>query len=268
MQERIYSKQSIVGRLTTELINSGKKMYPDAGARFYGCSSVILQDNTYQTTVFLYDDITQAEVDEIDIVVNAHIPIPLPPPVSVVTPTDPDNKPYVRAEPRPLGCTTVFTCNGDFLGSGSIPPVIGGGDRVEWNAANAGEWVTVGDVKRKTIDLVFCDTVYLRGGHIFSPHSPRGANVSFQVMCPPNGYYMNLGQVKVNTTGDWLKVDENVVKAPLAHGEEPFLLDSFTASNGLPSGYRLRFVIEIPVAEVDCFGNILLLIYRERSVVV
>jgi hypothetical protein len=265
MINRTYDKRCEVGRLSQEIVASGKPVYPDTGARFYGCNCDQV-DGSYVTTVMLFDDITQAETDAIDALVAAHIPIPLPTPTQ---PVDAENKPYVRSEPRPLSCTTIFVGAGDKLQDSEGPAIIGGGNRIVWNAKNAGEFTTVGaptGFKRKVIDLVFCDEIYMRAGYIFAACEVEDY-LDLYVMCPPGWPYSDGTQMKYNTTGDYLAIDRNVVHFPLNSGNSGVCLDSGTASQAVPAGYVVRAVITIPEDDIDCSGSAILMMYRARTVV-
>jgi len=75
IQEK-YDKLVNGQRLQNEIIAAGLPMYPAEGARFYG----VVTNNSAEgdeAVVMCYDDITQEEVDTIDVVVAAHIPIPV-----------------------------------------------------------------------------------------------------------------------------------------------------------------------------------------------
>jgi len=84
MINKTYDKKCDVGKLQSEIIATGYPVYPNAGARFYGCNCDQQTDNSWVTTVMCYDDISAGEVTAIDAIVAAHIPIPLPsPPIDV-----------------------------------------------------------------------------------------------------------------------------------------------------------------------------------------
>ena len=262
MINKTYDKKCDVGKLQSEIIATGYPVYPNAGARFYGCNCDQQTDNSWVTTVMCYDDISAGEVVTIADIVANHIPTPV---VVVPTPIDDEGKPYVRAEPRPLNTTTLFTGSGDILD----PAEIGAGAKIIWDARIDGEFTTVGapdGFKQKTIDLFFCDEVYVRAGYIFS-NCEYDDYLDLYTMCPPTGYYSDGTNYLQNNTGDYIAIDHNVVRCPLNLGSSGLCLDSGTSSRAIPVGYPIRAVITMPVADVTCFGSAMLMIYRARTVV-
>jgi hypothetical protein len=77
MVTKEYAKQSDAGRLSSEIVASGKPKYPDAGFRFYGVN-VYVDTGAYVTQLLFADDITAGEIAAVDAIVAATIPIPLP----------------------------------------------------------------------------------------------------------------------------------------------------------------------------------------------
>jgi hypothetical protein len=265
MINKTYQHQSDAGRLTSEIIASGKTQYPTTGFRFYGVNTGVT-DGQYYTELMFADDITQQEITEVDAIVAATVPVPLPQPV---TPVDSENKPYVRAEARPLNCTTIFTGSGDKFEDSNGPAEIGGGTRITWDSSIPGDFTPVGapvGTMQKTIDLLFLDTVYLRAGIVFS-NCEYEDYLDLYVMAP-NGYpyIKNDGTPAQNLTGSPIAIEHSVVKFPL-HVAGHMTLDSGTASGGIPSGYIVRAVITIPDDDVDCKGSAILMMYRPRTVV-
>lgn len=265
MITKTYDKKCDAGRLTSEIIAAGFVQYPNTGYKFFG-ASVYQVDAAWKTQVDLTDAVTQQEEAQIDTIVANSQDVPLPVPVQ---PIDSDDKPYVRAEPRPLSCTTIFTGSGDKLEDSEGPAVIGGGNRIVWNAKNSGEFTTVGaptGFKQKIIDLVFCDEIYMRAGYIFANCEVEDY-LDLYVMCPPGWPYSDGTQLRYNTTGDYLAIDHNVVHFPLNSGNSGICLDSGTASQPVPAGYVIRAVITIPEDDVNCSGSAILMLYRRRTVV-
>jgi hypothetical protein len=208
------------------------------------------------------DDITQQEITEVDAIVAATVPVPLPQPTQ---PLDPDDKPYVRAEPRPINCTTIFTGAGDTLS----PASIGTGPRITWDASVQGEFTTQGapsGCMQKTIDLVFCDSIYMRAGYVFTDCEWEDY-LDLYIMAP-NGYpyRKNDGTPAQNLTGSPLAIEHSVVRFPLNLGGR-IMLDSQTASQEIPSGYIIRAVITIPENDTTCKGSAILMMYRPRTVI-
>jgi len=187
-------------------------------------------------------------------------------------PHDAENKPYVRAESRPLDCTTCFTTCGDLPAQGSIPPVIGGGDRLDWDASVSEQWTTEGapsGMKQRKVDIQFCDSIWLKEGTVYFNNGPKGGYVDMEVLCPPGGYYMYLGEVKLNDTGDWLVVNHYVIKSTI-EGDAPMgdELNTETCSEEIPSYMKFRMTITIPTSDVNSHGVVQMEVYRKRTVVV
>lgn len=269
MKTETYPKQCEAGRLTQEIVSAGMVIYPNEGYRFYGCSVTTLQDNSWLTTVHIADDFTVEELDTLSALVEDHIPIPLPEPVQ---PTDPDNKPYVRAESRPIDCTTVFTTVGDSMPQGSIPGVIGGGNRMEWDASQSGEWTTDGapeGMKKKVIEIQFCDSVWIKEGTVYYKNAEKGSYIDMRLLCPPGGYYMYLTQVQQNTGEDDLEIDHYIRKHPV-QGDVPMgdELNTETCSQEMPNYIKMELTITIPATDESSFGYVELELYRKRTVII
>lgn len=264
MINRQYQKRCDVERLTQELITSGKPVYPTAGARFYGINCDEISGN-YVTTIMLYDDITQQETDAIDVLVTNHIPIPLPEPVPFLK--DADGKLWTKTESRPLSCTTVFTCSGDIIGA---TPSIGTGARMQWDAS-VDTFITDGcpsGYKKKSVEIQFCDSVWIKEGTIYYLSALKNSYIDLELICPNGGYYMYLGQVCQNTTGNDLVVDHYVCKHP-CQGDVPMgdELNTETCSQEMPNYLKVRMTITVPVADVLSYGYVEVELYRQRSVV-
>lgn len=261
MINKTYQKRCDVGRLTQEIITSGKPMYPTANARFYGvnCDEI---DGNWVTTVMLFDDITQQETGEVDALVASHIPTPLPESDPFLR--DSDNKLWVKSESRPLNCTTVFTCNGDTLGA---TPSIGTGPRMEWDAS-VDTFVTNGNFKSKVVEVQFCDSIWLKEGTIYYMGCMKGTKLNMELICPNGGYYMYMGQVYQNTTGHDIEVDHYVMNHP-CQGDVPMgdELNTETCSQEMPNYLKIRMTITLPVADVLSYGYMEMEVYRQRSVV-
>ena len=252
MITRTYQKLCDAGRLQQEIIDSGKLVSPSVGARFYGISVNYAEGGVAETNIFLFDDITQQEISEIDTLVTNHIPTPLPhqPDPKV----DDSGKLYVRPETRPIDCTTIFTTRGDTLS----PASIGTGNKVTWDASQSGEFSTDGapsGFKQKVIDIVFCDPIYLSAGAIFFLNGSYGSYLKAEVIMPDTGQ------------GEY-ELDHFVVEWPIL-GDAPSgsTIDSQTISSELPSGVIMRFTVVLPTDDVTSQGTVGLKIYRARTVV-
>lgn len=268
MLERKYSKRCDSGRLTLELINAGYPMDPNPSARFYGVLVNQLIEGNWETIILCYDNLTDPEKAGFDAIVVVHIPTPLP---VVEQPKDEYGKPYVRAESRPLACTTYFTSCGDTLGAS---PVIGSGNRLAWNASVSEGWVNdengaPSGMKQFSIIVQFCDSIWLKEGALYYMNCSKGSYGDMEVLCPHGGYYMYLGQVYQNTTGYDLVVDHYLMKHPL-QGDVPMgdELNTESCSQELPSYLKFRFTVTVPEADVTSYGAMELEMFRCRTVVI
>jgi len=269
MQTKDYTKQCNVERLSQEIEAVGLPQHPKDGARFYGVTSVVLPDASWLTTVLFYDDITAEEISTVDGVVDIHVPTPI---IDPEEPHDAENKPFVRAESRPLSCTTCFTTCGDLLAQGSIPPMIGGGNRLEWDASDGDQWSTDGapdGMKQRKVTIQFCDSIWLKEGTVYFNNGKKGSYVDMEVICPHGGYYMYLGEVMQNLTGDDLVVNHYVIKSPI-DGDAPMgdELNTETCSEEIPSYMKFRMTVTVPTSDVDSYGSVQMEVYRKRTVVV
>ena len=264
MQSKIYNKQTDAGRLTSEIIASGKSQYPTVGFRFYGVT-VSIDNGVWTTEVCFADNITADEIAAVDVIVNNSIPVELP--VESEFLKDSSGKLYVRSESRPLDCTSYFTSCGDLIGSS---PVIGGGDRLEWDAS-VDTFFTEGvptGFKRKYIDIQFCDPIYVKDGSVYGMGLSKGSYLDLVLICPPNDYFLYFGAGMQNTSSDWLIVDHYVLKYPMI-GDNPagHTLNTETCSQALPPNFKIRMIVTVPVADTTSYGYALLKMYRQRTVV-
>ena len=273
MIERHYSKGTDCARLSKEIVDAGMPVWPDTGARFYGIIETSYP--TIDTMIMLYDNITQNEIDSIDAIVAAHIPVPLPDEVKEITiagtSLDASGKLYTRSESRPLDCTTVFTTCGDTNGG---TPNIGAGPRLAWDASVSAGWVddqngAPDGMKQFSVIIQFCDSIWLKEGSLYYMNCMKGSYADMTVLCPNGGYYMYLGQVYQNTTGDDLTVDHYLMKHPLQDsvpmGDE---LNTETCSQELPSYLKFKWTITVPESDATSYGYMELEMYRRRSVVI
>lgn len=273
---KVYQKLCVGQRLQHEIVDAGLPLDPNPGARFYG----VLTDSSAEgdrTIVVFYTDITANEIAVVDGVVDAHIPIPWPPDESPTkveidgVPKDAGGKLFTRAESRPLDCTTVFTTCGDTNGAN---PLIGNGPRLCWDASVADGWLddqngAPDGMKQFAVTIQFCDSIWLKEGTIYYMNATKGSYADMQVVCPNGGYYMYLGQVYQNTTGNDLVVDHYLYKHPLQDdvpmGDE---LNTETCSQELPSYLKYKFTVTVPESDVTSYGYMEIELYRRRSVVI
>ena len=111
-----------------------------------------------------------------------------------------DGRPLVRADTRPLGTMTVFTCIGDDSTS------IGGGVSLKWDFSTDDDLYTGPEVpsgyKCKQLLLSFHCPVYMKDGSMYFFDAPWGSYVQMSVAIPPGQYYPNpAGQIPAAALG-------------------------------------------------------------------
>jgi len=187
----------------------------------------------------------------------------------ILTKLDEEGRPFIRAESRPLNCTTWFTSRGDTLGE---TPSIGTGDRLEWDASISEDWTTDGcpsGFKKKEIMIQFVDSIWIKDGTLYYMDVKKGSYIDMEVICPNGGYYMYLGELQQNLTGDDLIVDHYINKMPIQSdvpmGDE---LNTETCSQELPNYLKYRFTITVPTSDTTSYGYGLFEIYRQRTVII
>lgn len=256
MTNRDYNKQVNSDRLCQELETAGYPRDPKPNARFYGVLTN-QSEGIWTSTILCYDNLTDPEKAGFDAVVSVHIPLPLPEPTP---PVDSDNKPYVRAEVRPLNKTGYFTSAGDDIQNG----LVGEGDRIDWDFSNTDhDVISESGYKRKVIDLQFLDEVSLRGGHINYKDSADECKISAGIVCPTSGYYYdNNDQLKVATEDTWVQRYLNKFDMD---GTGYVNIDSDTASPEIPTSYKMRFQIDTLASDSGSRGHAALFLYRKRT---
>lgn len=258
MIERLYNKLCVGLRLQEEIIAAGLPVDPSQGARFYGVFTVDSATNPY-TKVLLYNDITQQETDIVDTVVANHIPTPIPP--APDHPYDSEGKPYVRAESRPINCTTYFTTCAD---NGSI----GNGKRFAWDFSNTDDDITApSGCKKKRLEFSFIDTVWMKEGTVYYKNALKGSYFDQYIVCP-TGYYYYKNDGTIALAAEDTVVSHYVIKHPM-QGDVPMgdELNSESCSGGIPSYYKFRIEIVVPDTDSTSNGVIEIEMYRERTVI-
>lgn len=181
---------------------------------------------------------------------------------------DVEGKQYLRSESRPINCTTYFTSKGDTIGENQS---IGTGNRLEWDASISEDWTTDGcpsGFKKKVTIIRFIDSIWIKDGTIYYVDAEKGSYIDMEVLCPNGGYYMYMGQLQQNLTGDDLSVDHYINNMPI-QGNVPMgdELNTETCSQELPNYLKYRFTVTIPESDVTSYGYGLFEIYRQRTIV-
>ena len=212
-------------------------------------------------------------------IVASHPGTPLP--EADPAPKMPDGRPLVRADTRPLGTMTVFTCIGDDSTS------IGGGVSLRWDFSTDDDLYTGPEVpsgyKCKQLLLSFHCPIYMKDGSMYFFDAPWGSYVRMSVAIPPGQYYPNpAGQIPASALGlvnddrmfsnsgsDIVDYQIYVIKHYM-YGSCP-MGDEFNAEgaaiDALPHGWYIRALVFCPEGNTAFkgFGNIEM--YRCHAVI-
>ena len=189
--------------------------------------------------------------------------------VPVISPMDSEGRQFLRAESRPLSCTTYFTTKGDNGG-------LGQGSRLEWDASitATGYWLTHDDdnnipegMKRHSIFITFTDSIWIKEGALYYMGAMKSSYVDMCVLCPHMLVFMYFGALYVNITGSDLVVDHYLNHHPI-QGDVPMgdEINTETCSQELPSYLKYRLCVTVPIADNSSYGYMELETYRQRTV--
>jgi len=208
--------------------------------------------------IYFKAELTSGDEVILDGIVAAHSGEPLP-----GDPVDSEGKPYVRAESRPLNCTTYFTSAGDTAEE------IGGGGRMRWDASDSTGWTTEGapsGFKQFSKEVSFSDSIWLKEGTIYYMDCMKDSYLDMRVVCPSGLYYMYLGNVA--QAQEDLVVDHYVCKHPM-QGNVPMgdELNTEACSQELPPYLIFRLTATVPTGDNSSYGYMEMEMYRQRTVV-
>ena len=178
-----------------------------------------------------------------------------------IIPVSLDGKQFVRAESRPLDCTTIFTGAGDNT-------VIADGKELIWDFSNDDDLITAPDgYKCKRLDFKFLDSVYVKEGTIYIKDAPKGCYLDFYLVCPTGNYYLDNNGIPRLAEVDTI-IAHFVAKHHM-HGSVPMgdELNTETCSEEIPNNYKFWIDITTPNTDVVSSGSISLELYRKRTVV-
>lgn len=215
---------------------------------------------------------SDVEVPILNGIVSAHDGEPLP---SEEAPAMPDGRPIVRADTRPLGTQTYFTCCGDGHNH------LGRGAELRWDFSDStadmyfGHEVPDG-FKAKEILLSFECPVYLKDGAIYFFDAPWGQVLHMDIVVPNGGYYPNpAGQIPASALGlegnkMYAQASGNVtyqsyVQSHFVYGDCPMgdeLNAEGCAVDALPIGWYLRGLIITPESDNVSKGYASMEMYR------
>lgn len=181
-----------------------------------------------------------------------------------IAPISADGKNIVRAESRPLDCTTMFTCSGDSSSQ------IGDGKVMKWDFSNDIDDLEMPSGfsgKRKRIEISFLDGIYLKEGTIYYHDAPKGAYISLYIVCPSGQYYYdndgNLQQATEDTIITCFVCNHQMI-GTVAMGDE---LNTETCSDKIPSTYKFWVEITVPSTDSSSHGYVSMELYRTRTIV-
>lgn len=184
---------------------------------------------------------------------------------------DIDGRPYQRNETKPLNATTYFTSCGDICGEN---PAIGEGTRWEWDASISEGWINDENgapegMKQIIKEAQFCDSIWLKEGKIFFNNCIKNSYFDLAVICPNGDYYSYLGEIRQNTTGQDLVVEQYINKHPI-QGETStglFIVPE-SCSSELPTYMKLRWTITVPEEDNISSGCFLAMLFRNRTKII
>jgi hypothetical protein len=191
--------------------------------------------------------------------------------IPIISPMDDEGKQFVRAESRPLTCTTCFTTVGD--GSGVLD-----GEKLEWDASitTEGYWVTQAPHPSMIIPdgfklhlavITYRDSIWIKEGTVYYMDCLKGSYFCMGALVPHMHPFMYKGAVYINITGGDLLVDKYINKHPL-QGNVPMgdELNTESCSQELPSYVKYMIGVFVPIEDNQSYGCFELEIYRQRTV--
>lgn len=181
-----------------------------------------------------------------------------------LSPKSIDGKEIVRAESRPIGTITTFTCIGDS------ETEIAKGKEFTWDFSNEDDTISMpsgSGMKRKRIEFKFIDSVWVKEGALYFFNTPKGCYLDFYVVCSENGYYIDNNGTVHQATED----------TPIMHyGQHVFIQgdcpmgDEFNTETCSPEiKVPYKFWLEITTPDSDNISNgcVVLEMFRTRTVI-
>lgn len=202
-----------------------------------------------------------------------------------VGPTMADGRPIVRADTRPIGTQTYFTCTGDTVSG------IGDGQHLCWNFADEeniydpnvleNPQTIASGFKAKKLDVWFNENVYLKDGVLYYQNATYGTNVSAYLTVPSGNYYPNnVGDIPASALGlpgtqMYAYATKDVLFACYIRNHHMLgdctVGDELDAEGSqiepLPSGWYITGIIVVPEDNNTFVGHASLEMYREHSII-
>jgi len=176
----------------------------------------------------------------------------------------PDGKVLIRAESRPVDCTTCF------VGIGDSENNIGDGKELTWDFSNSDDEVDMpsgSTKKRKRLEFSFLDAIWVKEGTIYYHNVPKGSYIDLYVVCPSGQYYLdNDGNPQLATEDTKIchYVSHHPMQGSVPMGDE---LNTECCSNEIPNNYKFWVEITVPDSDNTSNGVITLELYRTRTLV-
>lgn len=197
-----------------------------------------------------------------------------------------DGRPLIRADTRPLGTQTYFTCVGD------TDSEIGAGNTLSWDFSNTEKEFNIDSIENsptvasgyraQRLDVKFIDDIYLKDGALYFTDAPFGSNLSMYITVPSGNYYPNasgtypasaLGlsgdQMYAYATSDVLYaayVMKHHMVGDCHMGDE--LNAEGAQVDGIPAGWYITGIVMSPEDTCDYFkGFGSLELYRSHTIV-
>ena len=224
--------------------------------------------------IWFKDALSAGEETILDGVVAAHTGVRTDDSAPVMA----DGRPLVRADTRPIGTQTYFTCCGDDS------TAIGNGVCMKWDFSNDNDEYTGPEVpsgfKAKEILMTFKCPVYLKDGAIYFFDAPWGQFMHMDIMVPSGGYYPNpAGAIPAAALGlpgsdIYAQASGNVVYQSYVHNHYVYgscpMGDELNAEgcavDALPIGWMLRGLIITPTSDNTSKGYASMEMYRCHTV--
>lgn len=179
-------------------------------------------------------------------------------------PLSSDGKEIIRSESRPLGYTTVFTCQADSNNN------IGDGKLLAWDFSNQEDEIempTGSNIRKKRIEFKFLDNIHIKEGAVYFFNTKKGTYGDVYIVCPEGQYYLD------NDKQPHLATEDTIVEHYMIHqfiqGDCP-MGDEFNTeacSEQVPLNYKFYIEITSPISDNESNGYIVLELYRIRTVI-
>jgi len=172
-----------------------------------------------------------------------------------------DGKLTMRAESRPLECTTCF------CGQADSDSGIGDGKILGWDFSNEDDDITPSgvDYKRKRVEFTFLDSVWIKEGTIYYHNTLKNSYLDLYVVCPSGNYYYTNDGTLTLATEDTVTAHymlHHPIQGTVAMGDE---LNTESCSNEIPSYYKFWLEVTVPDTDEVSNGHLEIELYRCRT---